>query len=598
MFDLKINMQNLNTKLENALSLRDLGWSVIPVDSSKKPLVKWEEYQKRIASVDEINVWFSQWPDANIGIVTGSISKLIVVDVDPRHGGTNELFKDFKTPCSNTGGGGWHYYFTSDTFITNRAGVLPGIDIRGEGGYVIAPPSRHSSGGSYQWLISPQEVSLSEFPSWIFQSAEKLDKGDWQTILSGVPEGERNTSATRVIGKLLAGFPQSDWEEFVVPLIRDWNNQNNPPLSDQELLEVYRSLSEKEALNREENGDALHSYRDGTAMQWKEPVLISTLSREQTPVEWLWEGFLAKGQSTIISSLWKTGKTTLICWLLKNIGENEQFLGKDTKNVNVLIISEESQAIWANRKEEYQLGINIWLSCRPLNRKTNTQQWIQFISKTVEFCVKNKIELVIIDTLATFWPVRDENDATQVTSALLPLNSLLENNLSVMIVHHERKSGGEEGTSSRGSGALPAYVDIIVEFRRFDASKRNDTRRVIKTYSRYSETPTELVLELTSDGYEEHGTKAQVVQQEKLSVVLEILPAGSDSYSIDKILSEWPEDEYGNPPHKTTMYRWLQKLKEQGLVKVTGQSSDKADLWSKSNALQDGVYIDAKEDAK
>ena len=148
-------------------------------------------------------------------------------------------------------------------------------------------------------------------------------------------------------------------------------------------------------MNREFGDDALHSYRGGAAMQWKEPVLISSLSREQTPVEWLWEGFLAKGQSTIISSLWKTGKTTLICWLLNSIGNQEQFLGKDTKNVNVLIISEESEAIWANRKEEHQLGTNIWLSCRPLNRKTNTQQWIQFISKTAEFCVQNQIELVI-----------------------------------------------------------------------------------------------------------------------------------------------------------------------------------------------------------
>ncbi|HMS23161.1 MAG TPA: bifunctional DNA primase/polymerase [Candidatus Levybacteria bacterium] len=593
-------MENKNTKLEQALLLRDIGWSIIPVDSNKKPLIKWEEYQKRIPSIDEIEKWFSQWPNANIGIVTGSISKLIVVDIDPRHGGTNELFKEYKTPCSITGGGGWHYYFTSSTFITNRAGVLPGIDIRGEGGYVIAPPSIHSSGGSYKWLITPREATISEFPSWIFQAVEKKqDKNDWQTVLSGVSEGERNTSAARVIGKLLSVFPSSEWEEFVLPLITDWNNQNNPPLSEQELIGIYKSLSEKEAINREDNSDALHLYREVAAMQWKEPVLISSLSKEQTPVEWIWEGFLAEGQTTIISSLWKTGKTTLICWLLKNISDQEQFLGKDTKNINVLIISEESEALWASRKEEYQLGTNIWLSCRPLNRKTNTQQWIQFISKTAEFCVENQIGLVIVDTLATFWPVRDENDATQVTSALLPLNSLLENKLAVMIVHHERKSGGEEGTSSRGSGALPAYVDIIVEFRRFDPSKRDDTRRVIKTYSRYAETPTELVLELTPEGYDVHGTKAQVVQQEKLSVVLEILPTEPASYSIDKILSEWPEEEYGKPPHKTTMYRWLQKLKEQGSVKVLGTSTEhNADLWSKAVALQGEVYKDAKEEAK
>ena len=231
-------MQNSNIK-DQALSLREIGWSIIPIGSDKKPLVKWEDYQKRIASIKEVEEWFEQWPNANIGVVTGSISKLIVVDVDPRHGGTNELFKDYNTPCSQTGGGGWHYYFTSDTFITNRAGVTPGIDIRGEGGYVIAPPSHHSSGGSYQWLISPEEATLLEFPHWIFQAKEnKLDKSDWKTLLSGVSEGERNTSAARVIGKLLSVFPSNEWDEFVVPLIRDWNNQNNPPLSEEELLET------------------------------------------------------------------------------------------------------------------------------------------------------------------------------------------------------------------------------------------------------------------------------------------------------------------------------------------------------------------------
>lgn len=590
-------MHNSNTKLEQALSLRELGWSIIPIGLDKKPLMRWEEYQSRIPSVEEIKTWFNQWPNANIGIVTGSISKLVVVDIDPRHGGTNELFKDFKTPCSQTGGGGWHYYFTSDSKITNRAGVLPGIDIRGEGGYVIAPPSLHSSGGSYQWIHPPQETLLSEFPQWVFQVTEKKQSGnDWQTILSGVSEGERNTSAARVIGKLLSVFPSDDWEEFVIPLIRDWNNQNNPPLDEQELLNTYKSLAEKEYLNRDVEGDALHTYRDEAAMQWKEPVLITTLSSEQTPVDWLWEGFLAKGQFTLFASLWKAGKTTLICWLLKSIENQSQFIGKDTKNANVLIISEESEAIWAKRKEEYQLGNNIWLSCRPLNRKTNTQQWVQFISKTAEFCDDNNIEFVIIDTLATFWPVRDENDATQVTSALLPLNTLLEKDLVVMVVHHDRKSGGEEGTASRGSGALPAYADIIVEFRRFDPSKRNDTRRVIKTYSRYEETPPELVLELTPDGYEVHGTKAQVVQQEKMSLLLDIVPFEPASYSIDKVLSEWPEEEYGKPPHKATVYRWLQKLKEQGAVKVLGTSSEhNADLWSKPVALQQDSYIDAKE---
>jgi archaellum biogenesis ATPase FlaH len=585
--------KNKNTDiLTEALYLSEnLGWSIIPVSTEKKPLIEWKKYQEEKSTVEEITDWFVSYPNANIGVVTGKISNLIVVDIDPRHGGTDEELKHLPTVKSATGGGGWHYYFQYKDGVQNRAAIKPGIDIRGEGGYVILPPSLHISGKAYEWIVSPEEASLLDYPYELFQGGEtKIGNNDWATILSGSPEGQRNTNATKVIGKLLSAYPEQEWDEFVFPLVRDWNNQNEPPLSLEELESIFNSLIKRELVNREES-NLLQQYTNGRAMQWKEPVLLSSLTIDKTPIDWIWEGFLAKGQITLFSSLWKTGKTTLTCWLLKSIEDSLSFIGKETKSVNVLVISEESDAIWARRKEEFDFGQTTWVNTRPLNRRMTTSEWLEFLERTVDFCKEKNIDLVIIDTLSTFWPVRDENDAPQVSSALLPLNKLQEENLAVLLIHHDRKSGGEEGTASRGSGALPSYVDVIVEFRRFDASKREDSRRVIKTYSRYEETPHEIVIELTTNGYEVQGTKAQVAQQDKMKLLLTILPDNPASYSIEQLLGEWPE-EYGKPPHKTTLYRWLKKLQEEVLV----HSSD-GSHWSKAIALQQESIKDATEEA-
>ena len=153
------NLQsNKNPKLQEAIRLlEDNGWSVIPVGIDKKPLIEWKKYQKEKATREQITEWFTKYPDANIGVVTGKISNLIVIDIDPRHGGSNEDFKDIQTVVAKTGGGGWHYYFRYEGNIQNAAGIKPGIDVRGEGGYVIVPPSSHESGNNYEWEVAPNE---------------------------------------------------------------------------------------------------------------------------------------------------------------------------------------------------------------------------------------------------------------------------------------------------------------------------------------------------------------------------------------------------------------------------------------------------------
>lgn len=127
-----------------------------------------------------ITSWWTAWPDANIGIATGPASGLVVLDDDPRNGGNDTLAeleaRHGKMPATIqtlTGGGGTHDYFLhpgAGIYVKSKDGVLgPGIDVKGDGGYIVAPPSLHRSGKRYAWEWSslPGEVNLAPLPDWM-----------------------------------------------------------------------------------------------------------------------------------------------------------------------------------------------------------------------------------------------------------------------------------------------------------------------------------------------------------------------------------------------------------------------------------------------
>lgn len=165
-------MTDFKTPLEWALAYRKHGFSVIPIhhieadhlcscgktvcpSPGKHPrLPSWTRYQQEIASEEQVRQWWGQWPLANVGIATGRVSGIVVVDIDPAHGGDASLLDiDTKTVTCLTGGGGEHYYYAHPGgTVGNRAGVIAGVDLRGDGGYVVAPPSNHSL-GTYRWEV-------------------------------------------------------------------------------------------------------------------------------------------------------------------------------------------------------------------------------------------------------------------------------------------------------------------------------------------------------------------------------------------------------------------------------------------------------------
>lgn len=161
-----------------ALDYLDRGWSVIPIrEREKRPAVAWKAYQGKFASQETVEGWFRRSPDFNVAVVTGALSGVVVLDVDPRHGGQESLGKleSEYGPLPNTveaitGGGGRHLYFSHPGGeVRNRTNIEPGIDLRGDGGCIVAPPSVHPSGKRYRWKKghSPGQAELARLPDWL-----------------------------------------------------------------------------------------------------------------------------------------------------------------------------------------------------------------------------------------------------------------------------------------------------------------------------------------------------------------------------------------------------------------------------------------------
>ncbi len=175
-----------NTAMEAALSYAGRGFSVIPCRPDKKPYLPWTEYQKRRATTEEIRAWFEKWPDAMVAIVTGEISGIFVIDCDTEAGfeAVQKLLPDsLLVPVARTPRGGWHLYFRwlQDYKLTIGAGVLPGVDYRNDGGFIIAPPSVNADGRRYAWQegLPLDDIELPSMPGAL-QSSLNKDQGHYR----------------------------------------------------------------------------------------------------------------------------------------------------------------------------------------------------------------------------------------------------------------------------------------------------------------------------------------------------------------------------------------------------------------------------------
>ena len=211
--------------LDVALDYHRRGWSVILAHGliggklscgksackspGKHPRVSWKKYTETQADEAEIRKWWKDWPDASVGIITGRISGITVVDIDGDEGKQALKAAGIVAPTTVTvlpGGGGWHYYYRyPESGLSNatKARILEGVDIRADGGFVIAPPSTHESGNSYQWAqnLGPDDLKMADLPPEILElltpSVKKANNPQMRSALQGVSERQRDETLYR-----------------------------------------------------------------------------------------------------------------------------------------------------------------------------------------------------------------------------------------------------------------------------------------------------------------------------------------------------------------------------------------------------------------
>lgn len=237
--------------LSAALAYRRIGWSVIPVGPDKRPLVKWLDFQSRIATEEEVMAWWKSYPAANVGVVTGEVSGLTVVDIDSDEGAKNlEAYipKTLKTPTARTQRGGTHLYFRYHEGLGNRVGVIPGTDLRSEGGYVVAPPSKGKV-MEYSWVpgFTLSDAPLAELPKAYIEKmtdpkASKFNPDNW-TSTASFSAGRRNDTIFHAAMTMARGGMQDPSELYT--FTRVLANGTVPPLGDAEVRDIVRHVLER-----------------------------------------------------------------------------------------------------------------------------------------------------------------------------------------------------------------------------------------------------------------------------------------------------------------------------------------------------------------
>lgn len=278
-------INSLNRMLESALIYaKKFNFAVFPLNwiecgqcscnkpnctaQGKHPLV-YSGVKSATKNEQQIIEWWTKWPKANIAIACGEISNLFVVDVDIKdtvdgRDTIRQLESQFglmpTTPTQISGSMGLHYFFKyNDSVTQNAVGFLPGLDIRSNGGYIIAAPSMHITGKRYEWEVSSHiaDIPIIEAPNWLLNLIEKRTatkdnkkpSSYWTGIMAGVNQGGRNQAATSLIGYLLRRYVDT---ALVVEIVDIWNERNKPPLSNDELEKIMISIARKEGLRRKE----------------------------------------------------------------------------------------------------------------------------------------------------------------------------------------------------------------------------------------------------------------------------------------------------------------------------------------------------------
>lgn len=261
----------------------NLGLAVFPLyPKSKRPATK---HGCKDATTDgaQIKAWWQENPNYNIGIATGRVSGglfVIDLDIDENKGidGYHSLndwcrkYGEFPdTWTSITGRGGYHLFFKSKDEIQNRTGVIEGVDIRGDGGYVVAPPSMHENGKEYEWEYDPEDIQLAGCTDTIkfFLNIGKSDTHSTFHAPDRIPSGERNATLFK-FACMMQAKGASDQAVYAATKAEN-ESKCDVPISDEELKLLVNNV-----VKNYEKGKPVYFDTSGNAIQGEHEPFFQT----------------------------------------------------------------------------------------------------------------------------------------------------------------------------------------------------------------------------------------------------------------------------------------------------------------------------------
>src|SRR2546423_7643687 len=176
--------------------------------------------------------------------------------------------------------------------------------------------------------------------------------------------------------------------------------------------------------------------------------------------DWILDGFLARGNMTLLTSMWKAGKTTLLTHLLARRVTGQPLLGRPVAPGKTVVISEEPRSLSADRCRRCDFGGKLCLFPQPFPYLPSAEQWRELMAEVAQLRHNDGVDLLVVDSLTHF--VRAENVARGILDLLMPVRELTGQGMAALLMHHPRRKGGE-GVAGRGHGALHTEVDISIE---------------------------------------------------------------------------------------------------------------------------------------
>lgn len=483
-----------------AIEYMDSGWSILPVKpEEKRPyMMNWLQYTHSRATKDMVESWFKNLSGAGIGVVTGKISNMVVLDVENYcKTSIEELLRIYPTQMySRTGSGGYHLFYqypTGVSKVSNRVGIFEGADLRADGGFIVLPPTIHPSGGKYEWV---KRGIPGTFPKALLEleSQPKVQSDGWITeALRGTSEGGRNDTCARLAGYF---FKKGLNYDIVEALLMEWNERNDPPLPIREVRTTIKSIERSHAIGSSQFTQV--EFVNDVSPEEEDKKQESTFDVMKMVdyvkgyggdgVSWLVNDWLPDKSITFLISPPESYKTWILLDLAVSVAAGVPFLGQYEvlqTGPTLIIQQEDSHSGLTDRLAlivEQKMGAvakidgDTWQvpSMPDIPIYVHPSRMLRFDNKKVIEELEKQIEIIkpkviLIDPLYSTTASTD-NYMSDLANQMMVLKTWRDKyGCSFVIAHHSKKNLDPDSTAredSWGSQFLNAFLEAGWQIRR------------------------------------------------------------------------------------------------------------------------------------